>query len=611
MKRGRSALGLLRRLSGSPRVAVEGIRLLWDMRAVAASGLFDRDWYLRRYPDIASAGVNPLRHYLRRGAVEGRDPNPLFDSDWYVSRNPDVAKAGVNPLSHYVRRGALEGRDPSPRFNGRRYVRQYPDVGRDGMNPLAHYLKRSAIAGRQGSETRSCRSPNDGPRAWPDRTQSEQRPVLTPRPIAYSGRSAGRWRGGATDRRLMCVSHVLPYPSRAGNEYRIHRMLAWLAGRGFEVFVVICPLPGDPISMGRLLDTCSVYPNLIVCQRDGTILHHLAGGDGPIRDLAGVTPRAFGEVLGEDSGAPAAQRLLPIIRTFCPDLLTEVLVHLDAALRPEVVLVDYVFMARALPLIRPEALKVVDTIDVFSTKRDKVIQFRIEDSLELTADEEADLLGNADLVIAIQSDEAEELNRLAPAKPIITAGIDFDPVAAVRAPPRDPGILLVASDNAMNVKGLRDFLRFAWPLIRREVSNAELRVGGAVGTRANVEEEPGVKILGSIDDLPAAYADARVVINPAVAGTGLKVKTVEALCHLRPIVVWPSGVDGLGADVRALCRVATDWYRFSQHVIDLCTSDDAAESLYRARDRIHRTFSADTVYRALGEALSSLSAEST
>jgi FkbM family methyltransferase len=54
--------------------------------------------------------VNPLRHYLRRGAAEGRDPSPHFDSDWYLQANPDVAKAGVNPLVHYIKRGASEGR---------------------------------------------------------------------------------------------------------------------------------------------------------------------------------------------------------------------------------------------------------------------------------------------------------------------------------------------------------------------------------------------------------------------------------------------------------------------------------------------------------------------
>ena len=76
--------------------------------------------------------MNPLRHYLQRGVLEGRDPNPLFDTDWYLQQNPDVAKAGVNPLAHYLRQGALEGRDPNPLFDTDWYLQQNPDVAKAG-----------------------------------------------------------------------------------------------------------------------------------------------------------------------------------------------------------------------------------------------------------------------------------------------------------------------------------------------------------------------------------------------------------------------------------------------------------------------------------------------
>lgn len=76
--------------------------------------LFDPDWYLRTYPDVAAAGIDPLRHYLQFGAAEGRDPSPFFCTRWYLETYPDVAEAGINPLQHYLSHGIAEGRLPAP-----------------------------------------------------------------------------------------------------------------------------------------------------------------------------------------------------------------------------------------------------------------------------------------------------------------------------------------------------------------------------------------------------------------------------------------------------------------------------------------------------------------
>ena len=92
-------------------------RTLWlrlreqrETRTIARSGLFDRDWYLDAYPDVAASRLDPLIHYLRAGAQEGRNPGPLFETKWYVANNPDVVASGLNPLQHYVTIGEPAGR---------------------------------------------------------------------------------------------------------------------------------------------------------------------------------------------------------------------------------------------------------------------------------------------------------------------------------------------------------------------------------------------------------------------------------------------------------------------------------------------------------------------
>ena len=112
------------------------------------SGLFDHSYYLSTNPDVAKAGVDPLKHSLVRGAEGGRDPNPLFDTSYYLSKNPDVARARVNPLVHYLIRGACEGRDPHVCFDNSYYLEQNPDVAKADGTALAHYLAQGAGEGR-------------------------------------------------------------------------------------------------------------------------------------------------------------------------------------------------------------------------------------------------------------------------------------------------------------------------------------------------------------------------------------------------------------------------------------------------------------------------------
>ena len=108
----------------------------WRAREVPASlagwavldcGLFDPDWYLRRYPDLKAAGVDPLRHFLAHGAREDRDPGPDFSSSGYRARCLGPQAEGErhlgdavpdSPVVDYAVRGKGLGCAPLPVFEG-------------------------------------------------------------------------------------------------------------------------------------------------------------------------------------------------------------------------------------------------------------------------------------------------------------------------------------------------------------------------------------------------------------------------------------------------------------------------------------------------------------
>ncbi|WP_264603903.1 glycosyltransferase [Sphingobium sp. B8D3B] len=122
------------------------------------SPLFYTDWYIDQNPDLVAMAINPLVHFLTYGIAAGSAPSPffsterladyhiikragIFDREFYLARFPDVSLNGFDPLVHFVQCGAFERRDPHPDFGIRRYVAKNPSGGLPGINPLVHYIQ--------------------------------------------------------------------------------------------------------------------------------------------------------------------------------------------------------------------------------------------------------------------------------------------------------------------------------------------------------------------------------------------------------------------------------------------------------------------------------------
>ncbi len=96
-------------------------------RLLENSKLFDTNYYLKTYPDVAGTGNNPIAHYLRRGVHEGRNPSAEFSTSDYLKHNKDVSKSGINPLIHYIKWGKKEGRKKFKAINGEEKLNDYQD----------------------------------------------------------------------------------------------------------------------------------------------------------------------------------------------------------------------------------------------------------------------------------------------------------------------------------------------------------------------------------------------------------------------------------------------------------------------------------------------------
>lgn len=126
---------------------------------------FDTSYYLSNNADVKESGVNPLLHYIQLGKKQQRTikkvsdyeirpgemldyaiaitkikSSKLFDENYYLSIYPDVAGQNVNPIEHYLEFGWRELRNPSMEFDTNYYLNNHGDVRRSGINPLLHYI---------------------------------------------------------------------------------------------------------------------------------------------------------------------------------------------------------------------------------------------------------------------------------------------------------------------------------------------------------------------------------------------------------------------------------------------------------------------------------------
>lgn len=85
-----------------------------DYDLLARSGLFNADYYVTANPDIAASNMDPLLHYVERGAQEGRSPSPDFDVAYYLGQCRIRGEEPANPLIHFIMVGARDGLKTQP-----------------------------------------------------------------------------------------------------------------------------------------------------------------------------------------------------------------------------------------------------------------------------------------------------------------------------------------------------------------------------------------------------------------------------------------------------------------------------------------------------------------
>jgi glycosyltransferase involved in cell wall biosynthesis len=115
-------------------------------------------------------------------------------------------------------------------------------------------------------------------------------------------------------------------------------------------------------------------------------------------------------------------------------------------------------------------------------------------------------------------------------------------------PPASPTFLFLGTYSYGPNVAAADYLVTAiWPLIRHELPEARLIIAGERPENLQCfhERHAGVEIRGFVADLDRLYREVRVVCCPVRAGSGTRVKIIEAAAYGKAIVSTSLGAEGL------------------------------------------------------------------
>ncbi|TCZ66880.1 glycosyltransferase family protein [Roseicella aquatilis] len=234
------------------------------------------------------------------------------------------------------------------------------------------------------------------------------------------------------------------------------------------------------------------------------------------------------------------------IDDWCDISLVEQVVALQRQWRYDAVLVNYVWMSRVLEAV-PDAFRIIDTHDLFGDRHLVALEAGIDPSwFFTTVAEEGRGLARADLVIAIQDEEAVTLRGRSPT-PVVTLGhlpplrfLESLPRRQVRAP-----FGYFGSANPWNVASVR-----AMDALLAAEEGLSWLLAGRILRRRDLVLASAPQRLEQVPEPEVFYAAVDCVLNPMVPGTGLKIKTVEALAHGLPILGTVHAFSGLPAEHR-------------------------------------------------------------
>lgn len=317
----------------------------------------------------------------------------------------------------------------------------------------------------------------------------------------------------ATSMSILLFSPTPSHPQDAGNRVRIFNLAYHLQSLGYSIHFVYFTQEG--LSEEQRVEMLDQWDSLTIIKREKT----------PKRPETEYY--MIDDWYQEDIG--------PIVQRKCRESGVDVIIT------------NYIFQSRLLEFVPEGVVRIIDTHDRFSDRHLILKKNGLKpDFFYTVAEEEAKALNRADMIFAIQDDEKKFFESISKTKVRLLGHIEQEDFIRERYEKVEK-IGFIGSGNSTNQRSLEDFISHFLTFNKSREKSLRLVVAGSICDKVTVIDE-AIDYKGHVDDLRSFYDEVDLIINPLILGTGLKIKSIEALSYGVPMISTDIGFEGIDSD---------------------------------------------------------------
>lgn len=223
----------------------------------------------------------------------------------------------------------------------------------------------------------------------------------------------------------------------------------------------------------------------------------------------------------------------------------------------DIAITNYPWMSAVFERVHAYTRKILLTHDSFVDRNKRMLEQGYPESGWISIDQEGEQLAceRSDIVVAMQEQEADGFRQLVDHERVQVIGPIFDLVETPYPEPCEKlRIGYFGSSNWVNEQNLGAYLKH-WAADDDLMAKSEILIGGGVCETlkdfvpASLLAKVNPTMIGRVPTPGDFFSKCDLIINPERGGTGIKIKTLEAMAHGCAIITTRGGSVGLDSSL--------------------------------------------------------------